>query len=131
MHNKDLSKLKEARLAAGYSIQQVADHLNIKKQYLVALEEGDLQVIPGEVYAEGYLKIYSKYLGVQIANLDEEPKVIPRQIKIQVGKNFKKYLSIICGMMLIITIITYRWLINNETGNDRRWSEIQTGYDTE
>ena len=52
------SKLKEAREAAGYSIDYVADQLNIRKQYLLALEEGNYDIMPGKVYTEGYKKMY-------------------------------------------------------------------------
>ena len=34
-------QLKEARIQAGYSIDEVAKKLNIRKQYLQAIEEED------------------------------------------------------------------------------------------
>ena len=43
------SKLKEAREKAGYTIDYVADKLNIRKHYLIALEEEDYDSIPGQI----------------------------------------------------------------------------------
>ncbi|AGJ01577.1 unknown [Rickettsia prowazekii str. Madrid E] len=51
------SMLKQIRLDAGKSLNQVSSDLKIRKKYLVALEEGDFDVLPGEVYVRGYLKI--------------------------------------------------------------------------
>lgn len=65
------SPLKHARIESGKTIEEVASCLKIKKQYLVALEEEKLELIPAAVYVKGYLKLYSNYLGVSLPH-DEE-----------------------------------------------------------
>ena len=58
------SKLREAREEAGYTVEEVAEQLNIRKQYIICLEEGNFEDIPGKIYVEGYTKIYSEFLGI-------------------------------------------------------------------
>ncbi|CEO16583.1 hypothetical protein RMONA_00805 [Rickettsia monacensis] len=43
------SMLKQIRLDSGKTLNQVSSDLKIRKKYLVALEEGDFDVLPGEV----------------------------------------------------------------------------------
>jgi len=60
------SVLQEARERVGVKIEDVAKQLKIRRQYLVALEENDYGKIPGDVYAQGYLKMYASYLGINL-----------------------------------------------------------------
>jgi cytoskeletal protein RodZ len=57
-------RLKATRLEKNISIEKVASDLNIRKQYLIAIEEEDYTLTPGKVYTEGYLKLYANYLEV-------------------------------------------------------------------
>jgi cytoskeletal protein RodZ len=58
-------RLKNSREARGLSLSQVAKDTNIGVKYLEALEAGDYQKLPGEVYAKSFLKAYTKYLGLK------------------------------------------------------------------
>lgn len=60
------SALRNAREQAGIAIEDVAKKLKIRRQYLIALEENKLSEIPGDVYAQGYLKMYASYLGIDL-----------------------------------------------------------------
>jgi cytoskeleton protein RodZ len=55
--------LRETRQARGLDLHDVADDLRIKPDYLLALEEGDLSLTPGRVYALGFLRSYGEHLG--------------------------------------------------------------------
>ena len=57
-----LSELKKARIATKLSLDDVSRQLNIRKKYLIALEENNLSAIPGDAYINGYLKLYAKFL---------------------------------------------------------------------
>jgi cytoskeleton protein RodZ len=59
--------LKRARLAQGYDIPDVAQRLRIRPEYLEALEEGDHAKLPGRVYAIGFVRTYSSFLGLDSA----------------------------------------------------------------
>ena len=57
-------KLRNAREKANYSIEQIARDTHISKRYLIALEDEDFSVFPGETYLKGFLKNYAEYLGL-------------------------------------------------------------------
>ncbi len=56
--------LATAREERRLSIAEVAQALHIRPRYLVALEEGALEKLPGFPYAKGYLKRYAIYLSL-------------------------------------------------------------------
>ena len=59
--------LKRARVAQGYEISEVASTLRIRPEYLESLEEGDHARLPGRVYAIGFVRTYSNFLGLDSA----------------------------------------------------------------
>ena len=69
---KDIGNfLKERREARGISLIEAEKDLKIRKKYLQALEEGNIDAIPGKTYLIGYLRNYSKYLGVDEENVNQ------------------------------------------------------------
>ena len=56
--------LRAARLRRGDDLRQVADTLRIRFVYLEAIEEGRFDVLPGKTYANGFIRTYSEYLGL-------------------------------------------------------------------
>ncbi|HWI54257.1 MAG TPA: helix-turn-helix domain-containing protein, partial [Desulfobacteria bacterium] len=56
--------LKNAREQKGISLEQAEDDTKIRKRYLQALEDGEYSIIPGSVYAKGFLRNYANYLGL-------------------------------------------------------------------
>lgn len=59
--------LKNAREAQGFSVQDVATSLHIRRLYLETIESGDFNTLPGQVYAIGFIRSYAKFL-----NLDSD-----------------------------------------------------------
>lgn len=69
---KDIGNfLRERREARGISLIEVEKDLKIRKKYLQALEEGNIDVIPGKTYLVGYLRNYSKYLGIDEESINQ------------------------------------------------------------
>ena len=69
---KDIGNfLRERREAKGISLIEVEKDLKIRKKYLQALEEGNIDLIPGKTYIVGYLKNYSKYLDIDEENVNQ------------------------------------------------------------
>lgn len=118
--------LKQARIEAGKTIEEVASHLKIKKQYLVALEEEKLELLPAEVYAKGYLKLYSKYLGLNpdyTQNVDNTENIAESTIKINLRNRhtklilkykWKKHIIIISILLLILLSIIFNIILSSE-----------------
>ncbi len=69
---KDIGNfLRERREAKGISLTEVEKDLKIRKKYLQALEEGNIDLIPGKTYIVGYLRNYSKYLDIDEENINQ------------------------------------------------------------
>jgi cytoskeleton protein RodZ len=62
-------ELREARLALGLSVEEVAVQLRIRRPYLEALEEGRLRDLPGAAYAVGFVRSYATALGLDSDDL--------------------------------------------------------------
>ena len=58
------SELRDARLHRGTELADVATALRIRRPYLEAIETGAFNQLPGQVYAVGFLRAYSEYLGL-------------------------------------------------------------------
>jgi len=125
------SKLKEAREAAGYSIDYVADKLNIRKQYLIALEEGDYKSIPGKIYIDGYTKMYYELLGIDLQSQQNDDLLQPNKTQNSINKDvggnkYKKYIIIVFVILLTLVVMLFNFLKKSQ--NDIPFLTIQTNY---
>jgi cytoskeleton protein RodZ len=66
--------LEQARKARGLTLEEVEHATKIRKRYLVGLEREDYGVLPDAVYAQGFLKTYANYLGLDGDELSREFK---------------------------------------------------------
>ena len=66
--------LEQARKERGLSLEEVEQATKIRKRYLAGLEREDYALLPDAVYAQGFLKTYANFLG-----LDGE--ALSRQLK--------------------------------------------------
>ncbi len=72
------TRLAAARRHRGQSLDQVAAATRIRRHHLQALEAGDLDALPGPVYARGYLRTYAEYLDLDPDDLlAEQPPAAP------------------------------------------------------
>ncbi|OGY46679.1 MAG: hypothetical protein A2663_04450 [Candidatus Buchananbacteria bacterium RIFCSPHIGHO2_01_FULL_46_12] len=60
--------LKEARRKKNLTLAAAGDALNIPFKYLAAIEEGEYQKLPGEIYAKNFLKAYANLLDLNPKN---------------------------------------------------------------
>lgn len=65
-------KLKEARKEKGYTLDDLQQITKIQKRYLVAIEEGNLESLPGNFYARAFIKQYADTVGLDGDKLLEE-----------------------------------------------------------
>jgi len=58
------SRLKEARLSKGYSLDDLQEITKIQKRYLQAIEEGNHSIMPGAFYVRAFIKQYAEAVGL-------------------------------------------------------------------
>ena len=76
--------LKNRRLEAGISLDDAEQELKIRKKYLIAIEEGNENVLPGRTYFLGYLRNYANYLEADQATIDQllaKNEPVPQKIE--------------------------------------------------
>lgn len=57
-------ELRKRRTELGKSIEELSNLTKIKKSYIQAMEEGNFEQLPLEVYTKAYIKTYSELLGL-------------------------------------------------------------------
>lgn len=57
-------QLSAAREQRGYSITDVEKGTSIRALYIQAIEAGDYEVVPGEVYLKGFIRNYATFVGL-------------------------------------------------------------------
>jgi len=119
--------LKKERTKQNLTIEDVATRLHLTSQVVQLLEEGEFAKIHGDVFVRGYLRSYSKLLGVDsdkiiaqyldfIAPQLEEKAIKQEQSKL-VKKNNKGYLVFIV-IGLVVLLLAAAWYINSYRTQD-------------
>ncbi len=74
--------LKEKREEKGMSLEELQTATKIQKRYLVAIEEGKYEVLPGSFYARAFIKNYCEAVGLHYETIfDEYAHEIPKSAK--------------------------------------------------
>lgn len=78
-------KLREARLEKGYTLDDLQQITKIQKRYLIAIEEGHFDALPGDFYVRAFIKQYAQVVGLDAAALMEQyqqdiPEVKPENV---------------------------------------------------
>ena len=66
------SKLREARIEKGYTLNTLQQMTKIQKKYLQAIEEGNYEDMPGHFYVRAFIKQYADVVGLNGDALIEE-----------------------------------------------------------
>lgn len=66
--------LQDARIIKNLSLDTAAQETNIRKSYLMAIEQNDFASLHGDVFVKGVIRTYGNYLGLDGAQLVEDYK---------------------------------------------------------
>lgn len=64
--------LKQARIDKGYTLDDLQQITKIQKRYLEAIEEGNIEVLPGRFYARAFVRQYADIVGLNGDELLEQ-----------------------------------------------------------
>src|SRR5690625_4870321 len=65
-------RLKEAREAQNITLDDLQESTKIQKRYLIAIEQGNFDLLPGTFYARAFIKEYALAVGLDSTTLLEE-----------------------------------------------------------
>lgn len=65
-------KLARARLHQGWSLDEVAERIRVRREFLEALEDMNVKLLPGKAYALAFLKSYARELGLDEKSIVEQ-----------------------------------------------------------
>ena len=110
--------LRLAREQQGLTLQDVSDALNIKREYLEALEKDEYDAIPGAVFVKGFLRNYGNFLeldGIALAREYKENIMPVKKKKVRKDSNKKKKqrqgkwpeITIIAGIIIFLLLIIW------------------------
>ena len=132
------ARLKEARLAKGYSIDDLQEITKIQKRYLTGIEEGNYATMPGAFYVRAFIKQYAEAVGLNGDELlesyktdipsptnDDVSKSIPatpsrRSLGGRTSNKFMEAFPMIVVALFIIAIIVIVWILyQNKPGDSK------------
>ena len=127
-----------ARQEKDYSIKKVSDHIHIRPPYLMAIEEGRLNDLPGTIYVAGFIKAYAKFVDLDGEALlhrlnmahqfqTNQTKTAPVLMPIPAEPDFVSkrvfWLSILISIVLVFAF--YQWhQYNKSISLDDNFSEL-------
>jgi hypothetical protein len=129
------SSLREAREQRDLSHADVERHTRIRTRYLRALEEETFELLPGTVYAKGFLRAYADYLGLdgqrfvdELASrlpAEEEPEAhVPlqpiRRRRLRISRN------LVAGIGAAVAVAGVAiWLVGAQQGTKKHVAQPQ------
>ena len=141
------NRLKEAREAKGLSLDDLQEITKIQKRYLVGIEEGNYEMMPGKFYVRAFIKQYCEAVGldseeifeqyksnVPVTHQEELPELSRVQTRKTVSASQSKIIDMIPkvlgGVVVIgVAVLIYVWMSNamgdskNEQAEDTKQSE--------
>jgi cytoskeletal protein RodZ len=106
-------KLRQARLFKGLKIEDIAKKINIRPEYLIALEEERFENLPAGLYGKNFIKEYAGFLGLNIKEIlkDWDAQILgtggedPFSRKILARRKFIIFPKIIRNLLIIGAIV--------------------------
>lgn len=144
------TRLREARVEKGYTLNTLQQMTKIQKKYLQAIEEGQYDEVPGKFYVRAFIKQYADVVGLSGEELLEEfqeeletnsdevdetvapsETVIPSRLSQRQNNNDKSgwesifsYLPVVFLIAIIVLIMLTLVIAINRIGNVERTNNI-------
>lgn len=129
------SKLRAARIAKSLDVAAVAAALRIRKTQIEAIENNDLDALPGMTYAVGFVKSYANYIGLNSAEIARQFKNDNNHAASQSNLSFPAPINennmpepmlIGIGAFLAVVLLVGWMIYSGLSGGDGAADDIQT-----
>ena len=80
------NKLRDRRLALGYTLDDIQERTKIQKRYLESIEDGDFSRLPGSFYVRAFVRQYAEALDLNADELLEEIRPAASRVPVEEKK---------------------------------------------
>ena len=115
--------LREKRQELGKSVEEIASATKIRQRYLEAMEREEWDIFPGRVYLKGFLRTYSRYLGLDendmvngLPHLTDEEHTAPLPEKIEIPGRPRRKATIILAIIAVLLLAASQYVYRNYFG---------------
>lgn len=116
--------LRRTRVHYNQSIEDVANFMRIRASQLEAIEKGDVEQLPGRVYAIGYVRTYSEYLGldgekmIQLFKQQSIGRTQKPELHFPVAASESKApnISLILVSLAVLVLVIGMWMVISASG---------------
>lgn len=141
-------KLHDARVAKGYTLDDLQKNTKIQKRYLIAIEDNDFDALPGEFYVRAFVKQYADSVGLDGSELlsqfdtklpdTEDPEYVDRvnsdnpetrsaQRKVEERNDkLRRYIPIISVSVVVLIILIAIWVAAAKSTRNTAKTQIET-----
>lgn len=120
-------KLSEARRQRGWSLDEVADRIRIRREFLEALEDMNVKLLPGKAYALAFLRSYARELGIDekaIIDQFQDESALTRedaqkQVRNPASKPRRERPWKWAAALVVVAIIMVAWRALDQGGADQ------------
>ncbi|HEX8336938.1 MAG TPA: helix-turn-helix domain-containing protein, partial [Pyrinomonadaceae bacterium] len=115
-------QLRQARLARGVNLREVAEQTRITMRHLEAIEADDYNALPGGIFNKSFIKSYARHVGFPEARAlelyeqtarergfqNEEPATSPQRSRVYMGETSRSPLmtyglsAVIVGVLILL-----------------------------
>ncbi len=141
-------KLHDARVAKGYTLDDLQKNTKIQKRYLIAIEDNDFDALPGEFYVRAFVKQYADSVGLDGTELltqfdtklpdTEDPEYVERvnsdnpktrsaqrQVD-QRNEKIRRYIPVAAVSVVVLVILIAIWVAAAHSTHDTAKTQIDT-----
>lgn len=119
--------LRRTRVHYNQTLDDAANYLRIRASQLEALEKNDLSQLPGQVYAIGYIRTYSEYLGLDGEKMvylfkqqsGSRPSKPELHFPVPASESKAPNLFIIFGSLAVLALVIGVWIALSAVGKAR------------
>lgn len=148
------TRLKQARIAKEYSLEDLQHLTKIQKRYLAGIEDGNHSMMPGTFYVRAFIKQYAAAVGLNGEELlkqyqsempDNEPaaqKQMPSSLssrsrsvtRTASNETYAEFMPKVLVALFIVLILAVAWYFysastNSDTANTPLAEEIRVSYE--